>query len=105
MSNREPMTLEQAIEFLYNLMSGRDDLVGDDELEYAEASEVAERRTRRDHVADERPRRHREPWGELETQAALDLTQAEWSQRELGELLEREPEAVRRMLARQKSMK
>ena len=102
MSNREPMTLEQAIEFLYNLVSGNDHPQSDDDLDDAETSDLSERRTRRDYATAERPERHRDRWDEIEMEAALALSGIGWSRYKIGELLDRAPDAVRRIVQRQR---
>jgi len=102
MSNREPMTLEQAIEFLCNLVSGNDHPQADDDLDDAETSDLAERRTRRDYATAERPERHRDRWDEIESEAALALSGIGWSRYKIGELLDRAPDAVRRIVQRQR---
>ena len=102
MSNREPMTLEQAIEFLYNLVSGNDPLQADDDLDDARTSDLADRRTRRDYATAERPERHRDRWDEIESEAALALSGIGWSRFKIGELLDRAPDAVRRIVQRQR---
>lgn len=102
MSNREPMTLEQAIEFLYNLVSGNDHPQADDDLDDAETSDLAERRTRRDYASAERPDNHRRPWSDVDKRGALALSGIGWDRFEIGELLSRAPDSVRRIVQRQR---
>ena len=105
MSNVEGITAEQqkwVVEWIWNLLSQRQDDDPADENKDAEAPEVYQRRTRRDSATDTPPRKHRERWTELMHRVAWDMRRWGYDRFEIAEILDRNPDAVRRKLEGQR---
>ena len=105
MSNVEPISVDQAKwveEWLWNLLSQRQDDGLTDEDEDVDSSEVYQRRTRRDSSTAIPPRKHRERWTELMVQVAISLWRIGYTRGEIAEVLDRNPDAVRRKLEGQR---
>ena len=106
MMNEDAMTtrdkLEQAVDWIYKLLSELDDQDIADQGENVDEHDSTPRRTRRDYATAERPDKHRDRWDEIEMEAALALSGIGWSRYKIGELLDRAPDAVRRIVQRQR---
>ncbi len=102
MTSQDAMTsrekLEQAVDWIYKLLSDLDDPDIADQGGYVDEQNSNPRRTRRDYSTAERPERHRARWEEIESEAALALYRIGWSRYEIGELLDRTPHAVQRLV-------
>jgi hypothetical protein len=93
---------EWLVDYICKLFSELNDQDIDDQGENVEERDSTPRRTRRDYATAERPDRHRDRWDEIEMEAALALSGIGWSRYKIGELLDRAPEAVRRIVQRQR---
>ena len=93
--------LEQAIDWIYKLLSEFDQDIAD-EGEDVDERDSTPRRTRRDYATAERPDKHRDRWDKVDMRAALALSGIGWSRYEIGELLDRAPDSVRRIVQRQR---
>ena len=94
--------VEWVVEWIWNLVSQREDDGLADENQDAESPDVYPRRTRRDSATAIPPRKHRERWTELMLQVAWDLHRLGYTRFEIAEILDRNPDAVRRKLEGQR---